>query len=280
MIINGRKIAEQININTAKRIKKLIQHGFVPKIAVILVGSRSESEIYVRQKESLAKKLGFAFNLIRFSENASEKKISAELMHLQNTKDISGVIVQLPLPGRIDAYRILSCLLPEYDIDCLSDISLGRLILRNNLVEPPTAGAVLEILKYLKINLSGKKIVVVGAGLLVGKPLVMMLMNSQATVFVCNSETRNLASYCRDADIIISGAGKKNLIKPSMVKKNAVVIDAGFSYKNGKVFGDAAVAKLDKKGVKVTPTPGGVGPVTVAKLMRNAIICAEQKFLH
>jgi len=135
----------------------------------------------------------------------------------------------------------------------------------------------MEIIKYLGIVLSGKKVVVIGSGLLVGKPLVMILMNSGATVTVCNSRTKKLTNYCQEADIIISGAGQSNLLKPSMIKRGAAVIDAGFSFKGGAIFGDADVDGLDKKGVYVTPTPGGVGPVTVAKLMHNAVVCAERK---
>lgn len=278
MLIDGREIARNINKKTAFKLKKLKNRGFTPKIIVFLVGSHKASEVYVRQKERLAKQVGFGFELKHFPATISQSKLTAEILRVQNNREISGIILQLPLPPSLNAYKALACLLPEHDIDCLSDINLGRLILNNYFVEPPTAGAILEIIRHLKINLSGKKITVIGSGLLVGKPLVMMLMNAKATVVVCNSSTKNLARYCREADIIISGAGQNNLLKAGMVKKNSVVIDAGFSYKGGKIFGDAEVNRLDKKGAKVTPTPGGVGPVTVAKLMHNAAICAERKF--
>lgn len=277
MIIDGKKIAEKINAATGGMVRKIKKNGFVPKIAVFLIGNRSESEIYVRQKEKLAKKLGFGFEIRRLPESVSQKKLMSEILRCQSHREISGIIVQLPLPKHLDTYKILSCLLPETDIDCLSDISLGRLILNNHIVIPPTAGAILEVIKYLRLNLAGKKIVVIGAGLLVGKPLVMLLMNASATVVVCNKSTKNLLSICREADVVISGAGQKNLIKANMIKKGAIVIDAGFSFAEGKVFGDADVLPLHKKGIKVTPTPGGVGPITVAKLMQNAAICARIK---
>lgn len=278
MIIEGRKIAERINQDTVIRVKKLKTRGFIPKIVVFLAGNRPESLVYVRQKEKLAKQLGFRFELIKFPVSVKQNTLVAEILRTQKRKETSGVIVQLPLPPAIEVNKVLHALLPETDVDCLSDICLGRLILKNNPIEPPTAGAVLEIIKHLRINLAGKKVVVIGAGLLVGKPLVMMLMNSRATIITCNSATKDIVRFCREADIVISGAGRKNLITAGMVGKNAVVIDAGFSFKGGKIFGDADVAGLHKKGVRVTPTPGGVGPVTVAKLMHNAIICAEQKF--
>ncbi|MDD2758198.1 MAG: bifunctional 5,10-methylenetetrahydrofolate dehydrogenase/5,10-methenyltetrahydrofolate cyclohydrolase [Patescibacteria group bacterium] len=277
MLIDGRRIAEKINKITAAKVKKILKRGFRPTITVFLVGHRSESEIYVRQKERLAKKLGFGFELKRLPAKVKQNVLIAAILRLQLKKTTSGIIVQLPLPKHLDPYQVLSCLKPETDIDCLSDVSLGRLILANHIVEPPTAGAVLEILKDLRINLAGKKIVVIGSGLLVGKPLVMLLMNERATVTVANKATKDLSVICRQADIIISGAGQKNLIKPNMVKKGAVVIDAGFSFQQGKAFGDADVAGLNKKGARVTPTPGGVGPITVARLMYNAAVCAEKK---
>ncbi len=278
MIIDGKKIAEKINLATLEMVRKIKKNGYSPKIVVFLVGHCPESEIYVRQKEKLANKLGFIFELKRFPKNIKQSSLSRAILREQAKRETSGIILQLPLPKQIDTYKTLSCLLPETDIDCLSDISLGRLILENNLVVPPTAGAVIEILKTLRINLSGKKIVVIGSGLLVGKPLVMILMNADATVTVCNSKTKNLAKICREADVIVSGAGKKNLVNSKIVRRGAVVIDAGFSFSGGKAFGDAEISGLDKKGVKVTPTPGGVGPVTVACLMRNAAICARHKF--
>lgn len=278
MLIDGRKIANKINLATLAAVKKMRKNGFKPKIVVFLVGHRSESEVYVKQKEKMAIKLGFDFELKRLSESTKQAILGKAILKEQRKKEVSGIIVQLPLPKHINPYFILSHLLPETDIDCLSDISLGRLILENNLVVPPTAGAIMEILKDQKIDLSGKKIVVIGSGLLVGKPLVMILMNEHATVTVCNSKTKNLTKICREADVIISGAGQKNLINSKMVRRGAVVIDAGFSFSKGKAFGDAEVSGLDKKGVKVTPTPGGVGPATVACLMRNAAICANHKY--
>ena len=277
MLIDGKKIADKLNKQTAMRVRKLRAKGINPRVVVFLVGNMPESEVYVRQKEKLAKKLGFDFELKRLPKNIKQADLQAEFLRAQNNKNTSGVILQVPLPKHLDTFKALSCLLPETDIDCLSDISLGRLILQNNLVEPPTAGAILEIIRDLKISLPGKNVVVIGSGLLVGKPLVMMLMNSKATVVVCNHSTKNLNKICLDADIIVSGAGVQNLITPRMVKRGAVVIDAGFSFARGKASGDADVAGLDKKGAIVTPTPGGVGPITVAKLMRNAVICAEKK---
>lgn len=277
MIIKGDKIADKINRSTRARVRKIVRRGFVPKIIVFLVGNRPESEIYVRQKKRLANKLGFDFEIKRFSKSVSQKKLAEQLVTEQGRPEVCGVLIQLPLPKHLDSVKILSYLSPHIDIDCLSDVSLGRLILGNNRIVPPTAGAIMEIIKDAGIRTAGKKIVIIGSGLLVGKPLAMILMNGKATVTVCNTKTPDLGLLCRAADIIVSGAGKRNLIKAEMAGEKAVVIDAGFSFSKGKAYGDAEVEALDKKGVMVTPTPGGVGPVTVAMLMRNAVICAENK---
>lgn len=277
MLIDGYSIAEKINKKTKSKLIKLKKKGYIPHIVAFLVGHNSASEVYLRQKEKLAKKLGFGFELINFSSKISEKELISTILQVQNQKETAGIIIQLPLPIKFNTYRILSSISLDVDIDCLSDVGLGQLVLSNNIIEPPTAGAVMDILKTQNSSLSGKNIVVIGAGLLVGKPLVMILMNAGATVTVCNKETLNLTKICREADIIITGAGKKNLLRASMVKRGAIVVDAGFSFENGKAYGDSDVAALHKKGVKVTPTPGGVGPITVSKLMYNAAVCAENK---
>lgn len=278
MIINGKEIAKKINQKTAQRIKKINKIGYHPEIAVVLVGQRKESVIYVRQKEILAKKLGFNFYLINLPTNISQNEVVKEINKIQRRPQLCGLILQLPLPKHLDPDALLREIRPEYDIDVLSEINLGKIFLNSCFLEPPTAGAIMEIIKSFNINLAGKKILLIGAGLLVGRPLMMILMNKRATVVSTNSSTKDLSSYCREADIIITGAGVKNLIKPNMVNTGAIVIDAGFLCdKSGKVFGDADVAGLDKKKIWITPTPGGVGPITVAKLMQNAILCAEFK---
>ena len=277
MLINGKAIARKINQKTAEKVRWMKEKWFNPKVAVILVGDGRESEIYVRQKEKIAEKLGFDFEVFRFSTRVKEEDLLKEIMAIQIRKDTVGVIAQLPLPKNLDQQKILSSILPEVDVDCLTEVNLGRLLLKNNFLEPPTAGAVMEILRDLKIRLPGKDVVIVGAGLLVGRPLAALMMKERATITVCNSATKNLVKKCLSADIIVSGVGRKNLIIGRMVKKGAVVIDAGFSFERGKIFGDVNARGIDKKGAWVTPTPGGVGPVTVAKLFWNAALCAERK---
>ncbi len=277
MLINGKKIAENLNKKTLELVKKIKKRGLSPKIAVILVGGSKPSQIYVAQKERLAKKLGFDFELIKVDTKINTEGLKQMIVNLQKQKNLCGLIVQLPLPKKINTFEVLNCLDYEVDIDCLGAYGLGRLYQDKRELEPPTAGAVMEILRSLKVKLPGKEVVVIGAGILVGKPLATILMQERATVTVCNSATKDIKKKCLGADIIVTGAGVKNLVKANMVKKGAIVVDAGFSFENGKVFGDADVNALDKKGALVTPTPGGVGPVTVSKLMFNAAKCGEIK---
>lgn len=277
MLINGKKIAENLNKKTLELVKKIKKRGLSPKIAVILVGGSKPSQIYVAQKERLAKKLGFDFELIKVDTKINTEDLKQMIVNLQKQKNLCGLIVQLPLPKKINTFEVLNCLDYEVDIDCLGAYGLGILYQDKRELEPPTAGAVMEILRSLKVKLPGKEVVVIGAGILVGKPLATILMQERATVTVCNSATKDIKKKCLGADIIVTGAGVKNLVKANMVKKGAIVVDAGFSFENGKVFGDADVNALDKKGALVTPTPGGVGPVTVSKLMFNAAKCGEIK---
>lgn len=277
MLINGKKIAEKLNNITAKKVKNLKKKGINPKVAVILAGQSKPSEIYVAQKEKLAKKLGFDFELVRPDNKITTEGLKKIIIALQRQKNLCGLIVQLPLPKKIKTEEVLNILASETDIDCLGAQSLGRLYQADRILEPPTAGAVMEILKSLNIKLPGKEVVIIGAGILVGKPLATILMQERATVIVCNSATKDLKKKCLGADIIVTGAGVKNLVKANMVKKGSIVVDAGFSFDKGKSYGDADVSALDKKGVWITPTPGGVGPVTVAKLMFNAAVCGELK---
>lgn len=278
MLIDGLKIAEKINKKTKTAIWRYKKAGFNPQVVVFLVGGLKESELYVKQKQKLAEKLGFNFVLKKFPSSVSEIILIKELKKAQSTKNVVGCIVQLPLPKKINQNRILAEINPTLDIDCLTKQNLGRLLSREVTVEPPTAGAMMEVLSDLQIDLSGKVAVVVGAGLLVGRPLTMLLSAQGATVVLCNSRTVNLGFYTKKADIIMTGAGKKNLITARMVKKGAVVVDAGFIYENGRVFGDVDFQKIDKMGAWVTPTPGGIGPITVSKLLANAAICAKEKF--
>lgn len=272
-LLDGYKIADEILQKTKRKVTLLRKKGITPHLGVVFVGSDDRSAVYIRKKGEAAKEIGMDFSLYQFPATISEKKLIQEIHSLQQ-KSLTGLIVQLPLPDHLYTPHILNAINPKIDVDCLTHENLGKLIMKWGELCPPTPGACLDIIKTVEKNLIGKNVVILGAGTLVGKPLSLMLMNERATVQVCNSKTKDLKKICKAADIIVTGVGKKDLIRGNMVKKGAVVVDAGICFEKGKIYGDVNVAEVSKK-AHVTPTPGGVGPITVAKLLWNTAECAE-----
>lgn len=275
--IDGIAIAEKIHFQTAKKVKTLKKRGITPKLAVILVGDDKPSATYVKRKGEAAAKIGIEFALHQLNSAISKNEIIKKILEIQEDALLSGLIVQLPLPEPLYTEEVLNAIDPAVDVDCLTNENIGRLIMNNADFLPPTPGAVMSILDHLKILLAGKNVTIVGVGALVGKPLAIMMMNARASVTTVNSATRDFKQKCLAADIIISGVGKKNLIRGDMVRRGAIVIDTGVDFVNGKMCGDVNVEEVMSIADAVTPTPGGVGPVTVARLLWNTAVLAEQK---
>lgn len=274
-LIDGYKIADSILQKTKRKVTLLKKKGITPHLGVVFVGDDNRSAMYIRKKGEAAKEIGMNFSLFSFDKNIKEEKLIAEMKHIQKKNKLTGLIVQLPLPEHLYTPHILNAIDPKIDIDCLTHENLGKLMMKWAEFVPPTPGACLECIYSVEKELPGKNIVLLGAGSLVGKPLSILLMNERASVQVCNSATKNLKKICREADIIVTGVGKKDLIRGNMVKKNAIVVDAGVCFEQGKIYGDVNVAEVAKKAF-VTPTPGGVGPITVANLLWNTALCAEK----
>lgn len=275
IVVNGNKIASQILRRLAQQVIILKKKKINPKLGVILVGQDRPSQTYVKKKEEACQQVGIDFILRKYSTRISTKKLINELKKIQKENKLTGLIVQLPLPKHINTNDVLQYIDPRIDVDCLNETNLGRLISGSYQIEPPTPGAILEILRFYKINFISKKIVLVGAGSLIGRPLANLLFLQQATVTVCNKTTKNIKKITREADILISGVGKYNLIRGSMVKKGVKVIDAGVSFYRNKMYGDINFEEIKKKASLITPTPGGVGPITVAKLVENVVKSAK-----
>ncbi|MBI4406947.1 MAG: bifunctional 5,10-methylenetetrahydrofolate dehydrogenase/5,10-methenyltetrahydrofolate cyclohydrolase [Candidatus Kerfeldbacteria bacterium] len=270
-IVNGHKIATQIY----SRIKR--QRGVTAKLGVVLVGNHKPSQTYVRKKGEAAESCGVDFLLLHLPSRISTKQLVAEVKQLQQKRyGLTGLIVQLPLPKQINTGKVLESISPSIDVDCLTQTSLGKLITGSYWIEPPTPGAIIEILRYHKVPLVGAKVVIIGAGSLVGRPLANMLFHEQATVSVLNRSTRNVAAYTKTADIVVTGVGHHGVLTGAMIKPGAVVIDAGVSFVGKKMYGDIDFTSVSKKARLVTPTPGGVGPLTVAKLIENTVKCASK----
>ena len=275
-IVQGKKIADKILTRLQKEVRLLKSRGITPKLGVFLIGDNKPSHTYVRKKQEACEKIGVDFILKHYSPDIMEEELIKEVKAIQKNYELSGLIVQLPLPVHIDYKNVVNYINPKIDVDCLTDINLSRLKTGDYCIEPPTPGAILEILKYHNIDLKKNKVVLMGTGVLVGKPLADLLFHKQADIVTCNSSTKNPEEIARTADILISAVGKHNLIRGDMIKKGAVVIDAGVSFVDGKMYGDINFEEVKKKASLVTPTPGGVGPLTVAKLIENTIKCAKK----
>lgn len=274
-LIPGKQIAAKIEKSVKKRVQKLKKKGRKIRLDVILVGNNRASETYVRRKSEAALRVGIDFKLHQFPTSVSEKNLIKQIKAVQ--KGSSGVLIQLPLPEKLYTPEVLNSIDPNLDVDCLTHDNLGRLVFHSNFIAPPTPAAALTILEELNVNLKGKNVTVIGMGALVGKPLAIMLINQGASVTSCDINTLNVKEKCLNADIIITAVGKKDLLTGDMVKNGVIVIDTGFVYEDGKLMGDVNMAEVAPKASFITPTPGGIGPITVARLLLNTVICAERK---
>ncbi len=278
-IVDGNKIAETILSNLKERVAELKKKKIQPALAVVIVGQDRPSHTYVKKKGESAQNIGVDFFKFEFTDNTDKDTLISRIWEIQTEHDLSGLIIQLPLPESLSKYsrEIVNQINPEIDVDCLTYGALGRVLMGASNLVPPTPGAILEILKYHQIDLTGKEICLIGRGELIGKPLAAMLNNQPVTVTTCGRSTKDLAAYTKRADIIITGVGKKDLLTGEMIKAGAVVVDAGVCFLDGKMYGDINFESIKKKASLVVPTPGGVGPITVAKLLENTVRVAEAR---
>ena len=274
-ILDGRALADKI-LNSVKRKVARIKKPLT--LAVILVGKSPASVAYVRMKKKSAEKVGIKFQKIDFPETISEKKLLAEIDKLNRDKKITGFIVQLPLPKKINELKIISAIDPAKDVDGFHPLNFGKGFLNMPALLPATPAGMMRLLDEYKIDLVGKEVVVIGRSNIVGKPMAVLLINRGATVTVCNRRTKDLAGHTKKADIIIAAAGVPNLVKAGMVKKGVVVVDAGCAKVGDKLVGDVDFQQVKKKASFITPVPGGVGPMTVATLIENTLLASEKNF--
>lgn len=276
MIIDGKKIAQSVLESVKKDAEKLNGKGVTPGLAVIMVGNNQASKTYVRNKKMACEKAGIKSEEYLLPEDASEKEILNLINKLNTTKEVSGILVQLPLPPHLDSKTICERISPLKDVDAFTSKNIGDLFKGDAKFLPCTPAGILEILKHENINLAGKHCVIIGRSNIVGKPLALLLIQNDATVTICHSKTKNLEGICKLADIVICAVGKEKFLKKEMVKPGAVVIDVGINRdENGKLCGDADFENLEPICSKITPVPGGVGPMTVAMLVKNAAKAAE-----
>lgn len=263
IILDGKKLADKI----LNRIKKEVAQLLPIRLVVVLVGNNPASLSFIKQKQKAAEEIGVQFKLYRFKKNIAEQTLAEQINKIVKNKTNTGIVVQLLLPKHINEQKILNIIPHRKDIDALS--------VDNHLVESPTASGIMRILKEYNIKIKGEKVVIVGKGKLVGKPLAIIMKEAGADLIICDRQTKNLAFRTVKADILISATGQPHLIKENMIKKGAVVIDAGFSRKNGRIIGDVDFENVKKRTSYITPIPGGIGPLTVAMLMNNLIKLAK-----
>jgi methylenetetrahydrofolate dehydrogenase (NADP+)/methenyltetrahydrofolate cyclohydrolase len=267
-ILDGKKLSEEILAGLATKVKS---RNLKLALAVISVGRNLVSEKYQRQKQRVCEKIGIDFEKHNFPMAIRERQLVAAIKKVGARKQISGIVVQLPLPKHLSDNLILNSILPAKDPDCLTGDNSGKFYQGEPIILPPVAAAIKRLFEKYKIKIAGKTAVVVGAGRLVGLPVSLWLVQQGATVTVCNRLTKGLAGFTRQADMLISGAGQPNLIKGSMIKSGAIVIDCGTSVESGKLVGDIQTESVIKKAGYLAPVPGGVGPLAVACLLENLV---------
>ena len=269
---------KEIEIEIEKEIKEEIKSCIIrPSVAVIDIGSDPISKIYLKEKEDACNRVGIYYRYYDFEEGTPELTIINKIKELNNDEYVNGITIQLPIPSNYNEKRLINTIVNSKDIDGITDINIGRSISGRKTITPCTVLSILKIFEDNEIEISGKDITIVGKGKLVGRPLINTLLSKGATVTVCHSLTSNLKKHTKDADIVISAAGVKNLITEDMIKKDAVVIDVGCSFDGKKVFGDVDFKEVSKKASLITPNPGGVGPLTVAMFLKNVLMCYNSK---
>ncbi len=277
MIIDGKKIAETLRQKLKKEIVE-IKSSFksAPGLTVILVGEDPASKIYVRNKEKFSKEIGINSEVIKYPENIEEKEVLSKIIELNKNKKVSGILVQLPLPKHINKQKVIETILPEKDVDGFHPINVGNLSSGYDSKVPCTPLGCFLLLKEVEKNLSGKHAVVIGRSNLNGKPMAQLLLKENCTVTITHSKTKDLKSQCNKADIIIAAVGKPKLVKGDWVKKNAIVIDVGINKTTDGIVGDVDFNEVSKVAKAITPVPGGVGPMTIACLLRNTVECFKR----
>lgn len=267
-IIDGRLVSSSLKNDLKKEIEI---NKYKPSLTVIQIGDNKASEIYVRNKKKACYSVGIEFNEIKFSSTISEDVVIDEIRKLNKNDSVNGMIVQLPLPKGFNSAKIINEIDPVKDVDGLTYENVGNLVLENDALISCTPLGVMELLRAYNVYLEGKNVCIVGRSNLVGKPLVQLFLRKNATVSICHSKSLDIKKYTKLADVLVVAAGHPNLITKDMVKEGAVVIDVGINKENDVLCGDVDFDNVIKKASLITPVPGGVGPMTVACLLKNVV---------
>jgi methylenetetrahydrofolate dehydrogenase (NADP+)/methenyltetrahydrofolate cyclohydrolase len=275
--IDGITVANSVKERVRKAVDELKSDGVTPCLATVLVGENPASTTYVKNKQKACADVGIITKDHKLPESFSQKEMDSLVDLLNKDDSVHGILIQLPLPKQLDEFSTISRISPIKDVDGLTPYSIGLLSAGKAILKPCTPSGVMEMFDYYNIDLTGKHVVIINRSNLVGKPLYHLLLEKNATVTTCHSKTTNLREHCQRADIIITAIGDRTkfVLTADMIKKGAVVIDVGISRQNGKIVGDTDYEGIIKKASYATPVPGGVGPMTIAMLLKNTVTAAS-----
>ena len=271
-IINGKEISGNIKDSVKQQVTDLKNKGCSVCLAVVIVGDDPASRVYVNNKKKACEYCGIRSEEYALPQQTRQEELLGLIDELNSRKDVNGILVQMPLPRHLDEKSVIERISPDKDVDAFHPANVGRIMIGDYSLAPCTPAGVMEMLKSCSIEVEGKNCVVIGRSNIVGKPMAMLLLHANATVTVCHSKTKDLAAVCSGADILISAVGKAGFVTPDMVKPGAVVIDVGMNRnENGKLCGDVDYDAVAGKCSFITPVPGGVGPMTIAMLIKNTV---------
>ena len=278
-IIDGKALSDKILKEIENEHSELqAKVGRKAGLAVIIVGENPASQIYVRNKIRACERVGFHSETIRLDEHITEENLLLEIEKLNNDNNIDGILVQLPIPKHINELKVINAISAEKDVDGFHTTNIGKMMIGDETgFLPCTPAGVIQMFEEYNIDLEGKDVLVIGQSNIVGKPMTLLLINKRATVQVCNSKTKNLPEKLQKADVVVAAAGSPKLVKGSDVKEGVVVIDIGINRVNGKICGDVDFEEVSQKASYITPVPGGVGPMTIAMLIKNTFKSYKQK---
>lgn len=277
-IIDGKKISAQVKAEVAKEVEALAGKGISVGLAVVIVGNDPASRVYVNNKKKACALCGIQSYEYALPEDATEQQLLELVDQLNRDPKINGILVQLPVPPQIDDHRVIEAIAPEKDVDAFTEGNVGKIMIGEYSLLPCTPAGCLDLIDSTGVSIEGKNCVVIGRSNIVGKPMAMLLLHRNGTVTICHSRTRNLREICSQADILVAAVGKAGFVTADMVKEGAVVIDVGMNRNaEGKLCGDVDFAAVEQKAGYITPVPGGVGPMTIATLMRNTLTAAKQQ---
>lgn len=277
-LIDGKAIAAAVRADLAAEVESLKAAGTLPGLAVILVGEDPASQVYVRNKTRACAEVGIHAEEYRLPADTTEQELLALVAELNARADIDGILCQLPLPKPLDDAAVIAAIDPAKDVDAFSAVNVGHIMIGDYAFLPCTPAGVMELLHRSGVDVAGKRCVVIGRSNIVGKPMAMLLLHENGTVTVCHSRTQQLAAICREADILVAAVGRAKFVTADMVKDGAVVIDVGMNRdENGKLCGDVDFDAVAEVASLITPVPGGVGPMTIAMLLKNTVTAAKRR---